>query len=149
MRSWSCASPRQSTTARPWPGCSARTSRSPQARTEARWGAIFAAPDLLLILAILLAPLAVLAALSVTDYRLGAIAVRLVGLDNYAAMFADAVFQHSLRNTFLYVAFVLPVALFGGLGVALLVHARIRTRTIYEVIYVLPVTSTLVAMATA
>jgi multiple sugar transport system permease protein len=122
--------------------------RSPQARTEARWGAIFAAPDLLLILAILLAPLAVLAALSVTDYRLGAIAVRLVGLDNYAAMFADAVFQHSLRNTFLYVAFVLPVALFGGLGVALLVHARIRTRTIYEVIYVLPVTSTLVAMAT-
>lgn len=149
MRSWSCGSPRQSTPARPWPGCSARTSRSPQARTEARWGAIFAAPALLLILAILLAPLAVLVALSVTDYRLGAIAVRLVGLDNYAAMFADAVFQRSLRNTFLYVAFVLPVALFGSLGVALLVHARIRTRTIYEVIYFLPVTSTLVAMATA
>ncbi|WP_439580001.1 carbohydrate ABC transporter permease [Elioraea sp.] len=122
--------------------------RSPQARTEARWGAIFAAPALLLILTILLAPLAVLVALSVTDYRLGAIAVRLVGLDNYAAMVADPVFQRSLRNTFLYVAFVLPVAVFGGLGVALLVHARIRTRTFYEVIYFLPVTSTLVAMAT-
>ena len=123
------------------------SARSPQARTEARWGAIFAAPALLLILAILLTPLAVLIALSVTDYRLGAIAVRLIGLDNYAAMFADAVFQRSLRNTFLYVAFVLPVAVFGGLGVALLVHARIRTRTFYEVIYFLPVTSTLVAMA--
>lgn len=122
--------------------------RSPQARTEARWGAIFAAPSLLLILVILLAPLAVLVALSATDYRLGAIAVRLVGLDNYAAMFADPVFQRSLHNTFLYVAFVLPVAVFGGLGVALLVHARIRTRTFYEVIYFLPVTSTLVAMAT-
>lgn len=122
--------------------------RSPQARTEARWGAIFAAPALLLILAILLAPLAVLVALSATDYRLGAVAVRLVGLDNYAAMFADPVFQRSLRNTFLYVAFVLPASVFGGLGVALLVHARIRTRTFYEVIYFLPVTSTLVAMAT-
>ena len=39
--------------------------RSPQARTEARWGAIFAAPALLLILVILLAPLAVLAASTV------------------------------------------------------------------------------------
>lgn len=122
--------------------------RSPQARTEARWGTIFAAPALLLILVILLAPLAVLVALSVTDYRLGAVALRVVGLDNYAAMLADPVFQRSLRNTFLYVAFVLPAAVFGGLGVALLVHARIRTRTLYEVIYFLPVTSTLVAMAT-
>ncbi|WP_337876278.1 sugar ABC transporter permease [Elioraea sp.] len=122
--------------------------RSPQVRSEARWGAIFAAPALLLILAILLAPLAVLVALSVTDYRLGAIAVRLVGLDNYAAMIGDPVFQRSLRNTFLYVAFVLPAAVFGGLGIALLVHARVRTRTVYEVIYFLPVTSTLVAMAT-
>lgn len=122
--------------------------RSPQARTEARWGTIFAAPALLLILVILLAPLAVLVALSVTDYRLGAVALRVVGLDNYAAMLADPVFQRSLRNTFLYVAFVLPAAVFGGLGVALLIHARLRTRTLYEVIYFLPVTSTLVAMAT-
>lgn len=122
--------------------------RAPQARAEARWGAAFAAPALLLIVVILLAPLAVLVALSVTDYRLGAVAVRLVGLDNYAAMVADPVFQRSLRNTFLYVALVLPMAVLGGLGVALLVHARIRTRTFYEVIYFLPVTSTLVAMAT-
>ncbi|MFN7000796.1 MAG: carbohydrate ABC transporter permease [Elioraea tepidiphila] len=121
---------------------------APRQRAEARAGATFALPAFALILALLLAPLTALLALSVTDYRLGAMAVRLVGLDNYAALFADEVFQRSLRNTFLYVAFVLPVAVFGGLGVALLVHARIRTRTIYEVIYFLPVTSTLVAMAT-
>ncbi|WP_372618886.1 carbohydrate ABC transporter permease [Falsiroseomonas sp.] len=116
--------------------------------SEARAGAGFALPAFLLILVLLLAPLAALLALSVTDYRLGALTVRLVGLDHYAALFGDEVFQRSLRNTFLYVALVLPGAVFGGLGVALLVHARTRTRGFYEVAYFLPVTATLVAMAT-
>ncbi len=122
--------------------------RSPRLRSEARAGAAFALPAFALILALLLAPLAALVVLSVTDYRLGAVAVRLVGLEHYAALFTDEVFQRSLRNTFLYVAFVLPGAVFGGLGVALLVHARSRSRAFYEVAFFLPVTATLVAMAT-
>lgn len=117
-------------------------------RAKALAGAAFAAPAFALILALLIGPLVVLLALSVTDYRLGAMAVKLVGLDHYAALFSDEVFQRALRNTFLYVGFVLPGAVFGGLGIALLVHARVRTRSFYEVIYFLPVTSTLVAMAT-
>jgi multiple sugar transport system permease protein len=111
-------------------------------------GAAFAAPAFALMLALLIGPLLVLLGLSVTNYRLGAMAVNLVGLSHYAALFSDEVFQRALRNTFLYVGFVLPGAVFGGLGIALLVHARIRTRSFYEVIYFLPVTSTLVAMAT-
>ncbi|WP_114377727.1 carbohydrate ABC transporter permease [Elioraea thermophila] len=111
-------------------------------------GAAFAAPAALLLVAILLAPLIVLVLLSVTDYRLGAVAVRFVGLANYAEMFSDPVFRRAIRNTFLYVAFVLPAGVFGGLALAALVHARKRTRSLYEVIYFLPVTSTLVAMAT-
>lgn len=117
-------------------------------RVEARAGAAFAAPAFALILALLVAPLLALLALSVTDYRLGALAVRLVGAGHYAALFEDEVFRRSLVNTFLYVAFVLPGAVFGGLGVALLVHARRRSRGFYEVAYFLPVTATLVAMAT-
>jgi multiple sugar transport system permease protein len=121
---------------------------APRQSSEARAGAAFALPAFALIVALLLAPLAALLALSVTDYRLGAMAVRLIGLENYAALFADEVFQRSLRNTFIYVAFVLPGAVFGGLGVALLIHARTRSRAFYEVAYFLPVTATLVAMAT-
>ncbi len=117
-------------------------------RAKALAGAAFAAPAFALMLALLIGPLLVLLALSVTDYRLGAMAVSLVGLGHYAALFSDEVFQRALRNTFLYVGFVLPGAVFGGLGIALLVHARVRTRSFYEVIYFLPVTSTLVAMAT-
>jgi multiple sugar transport system permease protein len=120
----------------------------PRQGAEARAGMAFALPAFALILALLLAPLAALLALSVTDYRLGALAVQVAGLDHYAALFADEVFQRSLRNTFLYVAFVLPGAVFGGLGVALLIHGRTRSRGFYEVAYFLPVTATLVAMAT-
>jgi len=117
-------------------------------RAKALAGAAFAAPAFALMLALLIGPLLVLLVLSVTDYRLGALAVRFVGLGHYAALFEDAVFRRALQNTFLYVAFVLPGAVFGGLGIALLVHARTRTRSFYEIVYFLPVTSTLVAMAT-
>jgi multiple sugar transport system permease protein len=122
--------------------------KSPRRIAEARAGAAFALPAFALILALLLAPLGALLVLSVTDYRLGAIAVNLVGLDHYAALFSDEVFRRALRNTFLYVAFVLPGAVFGGLGVALLIDARTRSRGFYEITYFLPVTATLVAMAT-
>jgi multiple sugar transport system permease protein len=109
--------------------------KGPRQAAEARAGTAFALPAFALILALLLAPL-------------GALAVRIVGLDHYAALFSDEVFQRALRNTFLYVAFVLPGAVFGGLAVALLIHARTRSRGFYEVAYFLPVTATLVAMAT-
>jgi multiple sugar transport system permease protein len=122
--------------------------KGPRQAAEARAGTAFALPAFALILALLLAPLGALLVLSVTDYRLGALAVRIVGLDHYAALFSDEVFQRALRNTFLYVAFVLPGAVFGGLAVALLIHARTRSRGFYEVAYFLPVTATLVAMAT-
>lgn len=119
-----------------------------QARREAWVGAAFAAPAGLLLLGIYLVPCIVLFALAFTDYELGAVTLRFIGLGNFAAAFGDAVFRRSIANTFLYVAIVLPGGVLLGLGAALLVHARIRMRSVWEVIYFLPVTSTLIAMAT-
>lgn len=121
---------------------------SPQARAESFWGVALAAPAMLLILALMLGPIAALIGLSVTDYRLGAVAVKLVGLGNYEAMLGDPVARRSLANTFRYVAIVLPLSVFGALLVAILMHARMRTRSLYEIVYFLPLTSTLIAMAT-
>src|SRR6185312_4088918 len=56
--------------------------------------------------------------------------------------------RKSIANTFLYVAILVPAGTLFSLFVALLVHSRTRSRAVYEVIYYLPVTSTLVAMAT-
>lgn len=111
-------------------------------------GLAFVSPALLLLIVIYVVPLISLLALSVTDYRLGAVSARFVGLENFAAAFDDPVFRRALANTLLYVALVIPGSVGLGLLIAILVHARTRTRTLYEVIYFLPVTATLVAMAT-
>lgn len=111
-------------------------------------GAGFALPAFLLLLVLHVVPLLVLAGLSFTDYELGVVTFNWVGLDNYANAFADEVFRRSLVNTLYYVAIVLPGSVVLSLLVAVLVHRRKRTRSFYEIIYFLPVTSTLIAMAT-
>jgi len=108
----------------------------------------FAAPAALLLALIYIVPVAVLVWLSLTDYTLGAVETRFLGLDNFSHALADPVFRRSIVNTFVYVAIVLPAGVLLGLGAALLVHRRIRSRSVWEVIYFLPVTSTLIAMAT-
>jgi multiple sugar transport system permease protein len=118
-----------------------------RALVEKLTGMGFALPATLLLLTTSLAPLTVLLVLSFTDYNLGNLDFKFVGLANFGKAMSDPVFRRSLWNTFLYVAIVLPLAVGLGLLVAILVHGRKRTRTFYEVVYFLPVTSTLIAMA--
>ncbi|MES5044903.1 sugar ABC transporter permease [Rhizobium nepotum] len=111
-------------------------------------GLMFAAPASLLLLAIYIVPILVLAGFSVTDYKLGALSTRFVGLGNFVKAFQDPVFLRALANTAIYAAIVIPLGVFLALGVALLVYNRKRSRAFWEVAYFLPVTATLVAMAT-
>jgi multiple sugar transport system permease protein len=122
--------------------------RNRQQRIERFAGLGFALPAFALLLLIDIAPLLVLLYLSFTNYELGALDSRFVGLDNFRKALVDPVFRRSLGNTFVYVAIVLPLAVGLGLLIAVLLHRRKRTRSFYEVIYFLPVTSTLIAMAT-
>jgi multiple sugar transport system permease protein len=71
-----------------------------------------------------------------------------VGLDNIERALADPKIRRSLANTLQYVAIVVPASVFIALFVAILVHGRARSRGFYEVVFFLPVTSTLIAMAT-
>ncbi|MCZ8262219.1 MAG: sugar ABC transporter permease [Beijerinckiaceae bacterium] len=110
-------------------------------------GALFVLPATLLLLAIILAPLLCLLVLSLTDYEIGALQIRWLGLGNFGKALSDPVFRRAMGNTLLYVALVLPGGVLLGLLVALLVHGRTRSRAFYEVAYFLPVTATLIAMA--
>ncbi|MCZ8183864.1 MAG: sugar ABC transporter permease [Beijerinckiaceae bacterium] len=110
-------------------------------------GTLFVVPATMLLLAIILAPLLCLLILSVTDYEIGAMQIRWLGLANFEKALSDPVFRRAMGNTLLYVALVLPGGVFIGLLVALLVHGRTRSRAFYEVAYFLPVTATLIAMA--
>lgn len=115
---------------------------------ERLMGMGFALPAFLLLLLTNVVPLLILFYLSFTDYEFGAIDMQSVGLKNFAKAMSDPVFRRSLWNTFIYVAIVLPGAVGLGLLVAILIQGRRRSRSFYEIAYFLPVTSTLIAMAT-
>lgn len=111
-------------------------------------GLMFAAPASLLLLAVYIVPMLVLAVFSLTDYQLGGLSAGFVGLGNFFKAFQDPVFLRALMNTVIYAAIVIPFGVFLALGAALLVYHRKRSRAFWEVAYFLPVTATLVAMAT-
>jgi multiple sugar transport system permease protein len=48
------------------------------------------------------------------------------GLGNFRELFDDEVFRISLRNSLLFIAFAVPIRLVGAVGLALLLHRRIR-----------------------
>lgn len=106
-------------------------------------------PAALLLIALVLLPSSAVLVLSLTDYQLGLGNSRFVGLDNYAAMVADTKFRGSLRNTVIYVATVAPLSIGLGLIFALMIEARTTLKAWYRTAFFLPVTATLVAMATA
>jgi multiple sugar transport system permease protein len=108
----------------------------------------FAMPALVLLVLTILAPLAVLVVLSLTNYEFGGVDLDFVGLANFQKALADPIIRRSLLNTLIYVAIMVPGGVFGALLIAILIHRRTRSRSLYEVIYFLPVTSTLIAMAT-
>jgi multiple sugar transport system permease protein len=105
-------------------------------------------PATALLLAFLVFPTAVVVVLSFTNYELGMGGLSYIGLSNYSDMLADRVFWQSVRNTALYVALVVPGSIFIALGVALLIERRRTLTRFYKVAFFLPVTATLVAMAT-
>lgn len=125
-----------------------RAARGQTRRRHARRALLFIAPALILLLATYIIPIIVLAGFSLTDYQLGALSIHFTGLGNFVKAFHDPVFLRSLKNTAIYALIVIPFGVFLGLGVALLVHGRKRSRAFWEAAYFLPVTATLVAMAT-
>ena len=106
-----------------------------------------AGPATVLILLFLIGPLLCIALLSLTDYQLGAKALRYIGLANYQEMVVDRVFRRSLENTLTYVAVVVPLSVGLGLGAALLIEAGRSLRDFYRTVYFLPVMATVIAMA--
>ena len=116
---------------------------------EAVAGLLLAAPAVAALFALLLLPTASLLLLSLTDMELGGPPLRWIGLANYAELLEDPAFHQAIRNTLVYVAAVLPLSVGLGLGLALLIEAGTRGRTVFRAVFFLPVVSLLVAMATA
>lgn len=116
-------------------------------KSQARLAYFLVAPAVVLILLIYIIPIIMVLLTSLTDYSLVSDYYEFVGLANYQQMFADAVFANAVKNTLIYAAIFLPAAFIVPLLLAIAIQERKQFRSILEVLYFLPVTSTLTAMA--
>lgn len=112
-------------------------------------GAVLALPAGALLVLLLFAPSAGVLLLSLTDYQFGMGAPAWVGAENYLRLAGDESIRGSFANTFAYVGIVAPVSILGALWVAVLLTAQGRLGRLFQAVFFLPVTATLVAMATA
>ncbi|MEO1779614.1 MAG: sugar ABC transporter permease [Pseudomonadota bacterium] len=116
-------------------------------RAQARLAYGLVAPATLLLLLIYVIPIAVVIAMSLTDYTLVSDYYEFVGFENYAKMLSEEPFRNALWNTFVYAAFLMPLSFGLGLVIAIAIQERQQFRSILEVLFFLPVTATLTAMA--
>ncbi len=71
-----------------------------------------------------------------------------VGIANYAQLLArDRIFQKVAWNTAYFIVTIVPAQLVLGLAMAVALNQAIRGRTVYRVIYFMPVVTTIVAAA--
>jgi multiple sugar transport system permease protein len=116
---------------------------------QARAGQALAFPAAALLCLLLFVPSALVLLFSVTDYQFGMSQFRFVGIENYQAMFADPRFRQSAANTGLYLAIVAPVSVLLALWLSVVIDRQGIFRGLFQTVFFLPVTATLVAMATA
>jgi multiple sugar transport system permease protein len=119
-------------------GTSAATRRTARYRThDGRAALLFLSPWLLGLLLFIGLPVVLMTFLSLTDWSLTA-PPRFVGLDNYARMLADHRFSQSVTVTLKYVVLAVPVFMVTGLGLALLLNAKLPGIGAFRTILFIP-----------
>lgn len=90
-------------------------------------------------IAIVVAPLLYSFYYSLTDWNGFSRDYNYVGLDNFEKVFHDPLFQNAIENTVIWmlVAIILPTGV--GLGLALLLHERVRLANLYKSLFYFPI----------
>ncbi len=107
----------------------------------------FVGPAIFLMLLLLIAPVFVAAALSMTDYSLGNSGFNWIGFENYEKLFSRRSYAKMFSASLTYVLLVVPISVALGLGAALLISSLKIGGELYKAIFFLPVMATLLAMA--
>jgi multiple sugar transport system permease protein len=106
-------------------------------------------PAMALLLFLFLLPAMAIFLIAGTDWQFGAQTLSFVGLKNFIDLFRDETFILSMRNTFVYVAIVVPATVGLGLAIAILIESGKTLRGFYRAAHFLPYMATLAAMAIA
>lgn len=119
-------------------GTAATTRSSGRRRSgDDRAALLFLSPWLLGLLLLIALPVLLMIVVSLTDWSLTS-TPRFVGLDNYSRMLSDHRFQQSVSVTMRYVVLAVPVFMLTGLGLALLLNAKLPGIGLYRTILFVP-----------
>lgn len=112
-----------------------RRTRSLSSDEPAAW--LFIAPWLGGVILFIGVSVVVMVAISLTDWTLSS-SPHFVGLDNYASMVSDRRFLQSVGVTLRYTVLSLPILLFLGLGLSLLLNRPLRGIGVFRTIMFVP-----------
>ena len=124
-----------------------RRSRARTSRAQWRAGYLLTAPAVLAITIFFFVPMLYSLYWSLTDYN-GITAPKWVGTHNYTDVLSDPLFRKAWRNTAVYAVITMSVGPALGLASALLLNQKIKARGLFRAAYFLPVTTSLVVVAT-
>lgn len=123
-------------------------------RTNTKLSAIilFLGPSLAVILVFFFLPVITAFIMSFTDFDIYALGnlyyLRFVGLGNYLKLLNDPLFWTALKNTFYFVMVGGPLSVAVSLGTAVLLNSKlIKLKSLFRLVYFLPVVTTLVAVS--
>jgi multiple sugar transport system permease protein len=110
-------------------------------------GWLYSTPSVLMMCLLLFGPLLAVLFVSLTDWQLGQDNFSFIGVGNFRALFTDAVFLKSLRNTCVYVLLVVSGTVSLGLFVAVLLESSDGLKGLYRTAHFVPVMAAASAMA--
>ena len=119
-------------------GSTAEAGRKGRRRArDGRAAVLFLSPWLLGLVLLIGLPILMMIAVSFTDWSLTS-TPRFVGLDNYARMLSDHRFSQSISVTIRYVVLSVPLFMLTGLGLALLLNAKIPGIGVFRTVLFVP-----------
>lgn len=102
-----------------------------------RRGLIFTSPWIMGLLLFVAYPIGASLYYSFTDFSVLLPPVS-VGVGNYTDLFRDDLFRKSIWNTLVYTGLALPLCIILSLGIAVMLHEKIRFRGFFRTIYFIP-----------
>ena len=114
-------------------------------RRDRRWGYVFVAPQVVGMALFVLVPFIASLVLAFASWD-GLTELTWVGFDNFVSQFQDELLLRSIVNTLLIAIITVPI----GLGLAVVIAValeRLKTRTLYLILFFAPVITSTVAVA--
>ena len=107
-------------------------------KRKINWNYFLIAPALLISVSIILIPGVMTFAYSFTDWNGLSPNINFIGLKNFIELFKDKIFFQAIRNNVIWTVMFLTIPVCIGLLAAMLLLSRKRTRSIYQVAFLIP-----------